>query len=200
MVSSTDQSFGYNTLKLRATFVPDGGTVSQLALVAAVGHNQVRIPAMFVPDGGTLPGYPYEHIGRAEFHPDADGTTSRPATAQGDAVPHGHDAEIDGSSNMSADSATMRTLGLMAQGTEQMRSPTQEVAPGGPTSPGSNAHRSSQEPEGQEAFPGNVTVVLPDGQTVPDPFTGSQLKSPVADLAPVAVAGRQVGNAFRAML
>jgi hypothetical protein len=74
------------------------------------------------------------------------------------------------------------------------------VAPGGPTSAGSNAHRSSQEPEGQEAFPGSVTVVLPDGQTVLDPFTGSQLKSPVADLAPVAVAGRQVGNAFRAML
>ena len=75
MLSSSDRSFGHDTLKLRATFVSDGGAVSQLALIAAVGHDQVRLPAMFVPDGGTLPGYPYEHIGGAEFHPDADGMT-----------------------------------------------------------------------------------------------------------------------------
>jgi hypothetical protein len=155
---------------------------------------------MFVPDGGALPGCPYEHIGSAEFHPDADGAAWLTATAEGDAMPRGHDAGINGSSNMSAGSAVMPTVGLMAQETEQMRSPAHEAAPGRPTATGSNAHRSSQEPEGQEAFPGSVTVVLPDGQTVPDPFTGSQLKSPVADLAPVAVAGRQVGNAFRAML
>jgi hypothetical protein len=94
----------------------------------------------------------------------------------------------------------MPTLGLVAQGTEQVGLPAHESAPGRPTSTGSNAHRSSAEPEGQEAFPGSVTVVLPGGQTVLDPFTGSQLKSPVADLAPVAVAGREVGNTFRAML
>jgi hypothetical protein len=45
-----------------------------------------------------------------------------------------------------------------------------------------------------------VAVVLPDGQTVPDPYTGSYIKSPVANLAPVAVAGRQVGHTFQTML
>jgi hypothetical protein len=46
MFSSSDRSFGQDTLKLRAAFVPDGGAVSQLALIAAIGHDQVRIPAV----------------------------------------------------------------------------------------------------------------------------------------------------------
>jgi hypothetical protein len=143
MLSSSDRSFGQDALKLRAAFVPDGGAVSQLALIAAIGHDQVRIPAAFVPDGGAIPGYPYEHIGRAEFHPDADGAAWLTATAQGDAVPSGHDAGIDGSSNMSADSAGMPTLGLVAQETEQVGLAAHESAPGRTTSKGSNTLRSS---------------------------------------------------------
>lgn len=44
-----------------------------------------------------------------------------------------------------------------------------------------------------------VAVVLPDGQTVPDPYNKKEgvLMSPVADLRPVAKAGRQTGEIYR---
>ncbi|HEY7578421.1 MAG TPA: hypothetical protein VH855_12570 [Acetobacteraceae bacterium] len=42
-----------------------------------------------------------------------------------------------------------------------------------------------------------VAVILPNGSTVPDPYSATgRLMSPVADLAPVAAAGRQTGRAF----
>jgi hypothetical protein len=65
-----DFPLDHHTLRLRAVFVPDGAEVSMAEITQAVGPHPVRIPAVLVPDGGTLPGYPYEHIGRAVFIPD----------------------------------------------------------------------------------------------------------------------------------
>jgi hypothetical protein len=53
---------GYDTLKLRAVFVPEGNPdkTSMADVTAALGHDAVKIPAIFVPDGsaGPRPGYP----------------------------------------------------------------------------------------------------------------------------------------------
>jgi hypothetical protein len=44
-------------------------------------------------------------------------------------------------------------------------------------------------------------VELPNGQPIPDPSSPTNnLKSPLADLRPVAAAGRETGSTFRQML
>jgi hypothetical protein len=46
-----------------------------------------------------------------------------------------------------------------------------------------------------------MPVTLPDGETIPDPNSPTgKLMSPVADLSPVAAAGRETGAIFRSML
>jgi hypothetical protein len=69
MPSNPDRPFDHDTVKLRAVFVhkDDKGQVPQAGIVGALGYDTVKIPAVFVPKGGTPPGYPYEHLGRAEF-------------------------------------------------------------------------------------------------------------------------------------
>jgi hypothetical protein len=63
-----DRPFGYDTLKLRAVFVPKGNRdkTSTADVTAALGYDVVKIPAIFVPDGSDIPppGYPYVHVSR----------------------------------------------------------------------------------------------------------------------------------------
>jgi muramidase (phage lysozyme) len=69
-----DRPFGYDTLKLRAVFVPEGNPdkISTADITAALGHDVVKIPAIFVPDGSGIPrpGYPYEYFGRYAWSED----------------------------------------------------------------------------------------------------------------------------------
>ncbi len=71
---SNDRPLGYDTLKLRAVFVPDGNrdTISRAGITAALGHDAVKIPAIFVPEGSQdpRPSYPYVHVGRYVWRED----------------------------------------------------------------------------------------------------------------------------------
>ncbi len=93
--SDNPNPFHHHTLKFRAVFVPDGADISMADITRAVGPNPVMIPAVLVPDGGTLPGYPYEHIGRAQFIPDQDQRASATRTSPRLAAPSRTGAQQD---------------------------------------------------------------------------------------------------------
>jgi hypothetical protein len=89
MPNNPDQPFDYDTMKLRAVFVPDDAKdqVSGADIVDSLGYDSVKIPAVIVPEGGTPPGFPYERFGRTEFRPDEDSAathkfTSGPSSSQ----------------------------------------------------------------------------------------------------------------------
>ncbi len=71
-----DRPFGYDTLKLRAVFVPQDNPdkISPADITAALGYDAVKIPAIFVPDGSDMPrpGYPYVHVGRYVMRGDGE--------------------------------------------------------------------------------------------------------------------------------
>ena len=83
MPNNPDQPFDYDTLKLRAVFVPEDekDQVSSADIIDPLGYNAIKIPAVFVPEGGTPPGFPYERFGRTEFRPDEDSTATRRFTS-----------------------------------------------------------------------------------------------------------------------
>lgn len=53
MVDNSDRSFGYDALKLRAVFIPEGNpdNVTAADITEHLGHDVLRIRAIFIPDG-----------------------------------------------------------------------------------------------------------------------------------------------------
>ena len=97
MPNNPDLPFDHDTLKIRAVFVPDSAKDqhSPSAVTSALGYDAVKIPAVFVREGGMPPGYPYQHVGRAEFRRDeaagkrrlpmsSTASSQTPDAAQGD--------------------------------------------------------------------------------------------------------------------
>ena len=88
MPSNSDKPFGHDTLKVRAVFVPEDSEhqLTKTSVMSDLSFDPVQISAVFVPEGGAPPGYPYEHVGAAEFRPDDDGSplqsTGRPPARQ----------------------------------------------------------------------------------------------------------------------
>ncbi len=82
-----DRPFGYDTLKLRAVFVPEGDRdkVSMADITAALGYDAVKVPVIFVPEGSEepRPGYPYVHVGRCVMR--GDGRVDMLGPVPGDA-------------------------------------------------------------------------------------------------------------------
>ena len=82
----------------------------------------------------------------------------------------------------------------VAAGPEPGASPDPTGPSSDPPRPSTNGSNSPTGPSG-----GGVPVVLPDGSNVPGRLT-LDLMSPMADLSPVAEAGRNAGNSFSEML
>jgi len=90
MPSNSKRPFGRGTVKLHATFVPDGAEdkVSRADIAAAVGPRSVKVPAVLVPEGEPSPGRPYVSVGAFEFRLDEDGDTNQPGSrSSGTATP-----------------------------------------------------------------------------------------------------------------
>jgi hypothetical protein len=81
MPNNSERPFGRHTLKLHASFVPDGegGALSRADVVAAVGSRPLKILGVLVPEGEPPPGHPYVSVGVFELRSDANDSTGQRA-------------------------------------------------------------------------------------------------------------------------
>lgn len=72
-----DRPFGYDSLKLRVVFIPEGNpeNISAADIAGYLGHDVLRIRAVFIPDGSGIarPGYPYVSVGRYAWSSSGEG-------------------------------------------------------------------------------------------------------------------------------